>query len=507
MPTKSGAMSTRSGHRAQSALSLANVVASGPGNSTPAILEPSPRTAAISVEERGYGDILNALSKPKNRHFYVPARAEEVLAAEDLEYLKSKGCFNLPGNCKELIKAYFQYVHPTFPVIDAAPFLQSYAVSGLKGINLLLLWSMISVSASYVANSPQKAYKKTYANRAKLLFDLTQENDKIVLVQSALLLSFWFEDGEDVKQSWYWSSIAISVAQTLGLHCEIELAATTSPVTQLNHWRHIWQCCIYRDVWLAFGMGRPLRIRAEDCNASLIASANGSFASGILYDQEVYRPEEETGFAKSWRKLIAISHVLRDIISDKELTTAQDLSLRDRPNATSPATSSVLLTRVNRHLELHQNAAIIAMARRGGMKELSNEVADATTTTLQALLNDGSLEYAAPVIIPLLVPAAVTYLSTAKSAEAEARCLAHEKLKVYVEFLSALEDNYPAASILSHILEVTLDAMTGETIDQKLERAMHSQLEDQIIQPWDLSWTEHAWLPGTVGRPSREDFA
>jgi hypothetical protein len=169
-----------------------------------AIPEPSARIAPIFIEKKGYGAILDAMGETANRHFDVPAMAEQALAAEDLQYLKAKGCFNLPSESRELVRAYFQYVHPTFPVIDASSFLQHYAANGLDGINLLLLWSMFSVSASYVSTLPQKACKKMYADRAKLLFELSHEKDKIVLVQSALLISFWFEDGEDVKQSWYW---------------------------------------------------------------------------------------------------------------------------------------------------------------------------------------------------------------------------------------------------------------------------------------------------------------
>jgi hypothetical protein len=100
--------------------------------------------------------------------------------------------------------------------------------------------------------------------RAKLLFGLSPENDKIVLVQSALL-SFWFANTEDVKQSWYWTSIAFGIGQTLGLHRMVKVAPTQISDRQRALWRTIWHCCMIRDVWQAFGMGRPLRIQASDC--------------------------------------------------------------------------------------------------------------------------------------------------------------------------------------------------------------------------------------------------
>ena len=51
---------------------------------------------------------------------------------------------------------------------------------------------------------------------------MSGENDKLVLVQSALLLSFWFDDAEDIKQSWYWTGIAFGIAQALGLHRQLD---------------------------------------------------------------------------------------------------------------------------------------------------------------------------------------------------------------------------------------------------------------------------------------------
>ncbi|KAF2194019.1 hypothetical protein K469DRAFT_464204, partial [Zopfia rhizophila CBS 207.26] len=251
---------------------------------------------------------------------------------EDLEYLKVKGCFTLPVESKELLKAYFQFVHPTFPVTDGSLFLQDYAVSGHEGINLLLLWSMFSVSVSYIPISPRKASKETYAHRAKLLFDLSQENNKIVLVQSALLLSFWFADTEDVKQSWYWTSIAFGIAQTLGLHREVRSAHAQVTVQQRSLWRNIWQCRMTRDVWLAFGMGRPLRIKASDCDCPMPEDADCQFTDLALHDEKLYSLREAAGFVSMWQSLITTSTVLRDIITNKTLSPSQVKSFEGRIN-------------------------------------------------------------------------------------------------------------------------------------------------------------------------------
>jgi hypothetical protein len=452
-----------------------------------AIPEPSLRIAPIFVGEGGYGTILDASGEATSRHFHVATAAEKALAAEDLEYLKVKGCFTLPVEIGELVKAYFQFVHPTFPVIDGALFLQNYAVSGPQGINLLLLWSMFSVSASYIPSSTRKESKETYVHRAKLLFDLSQESDKIVLVQSALLLSFWFADAEDVKQSWYWTSIAFSIAQTVGLHREVRSGHAQVTAQQRSLWRNIWHCCMIRDVWLAFGMGRPLRINASDCDCLMPEDADCKFTDLVLHGEKLYSASEAAGFVSMWQSLITTSNVLRDIITNKNLSPSQVKSFESRINVQDVNSSSFLLRRADRHLKLHQYATIIALARTGGLKERLGKAADGTTAIIQAFLNDNTTVYAAPVTVPLVVPAMVTYLTIIKSKRPVARKLKNEMLGTYSRFLTAIEDNYPAASILKRVFAAAQNAIASKTSARDEDDAQ-SDLMDQITSSWDLDW-------------------
>lgn len=214
--------------------------------------QPGARTAWIYVGDSGYGAILGDLGQSegrKGRHVTINGTEDAGLSREDLEYLQLKGCFQLPAKSDDLFAAYFDYVHPLFPVLDGPSFLRDYANGGLNGTNLLLLWSMFSVSAGYVEAYSNQEAKASFAMRAKLLFHLSSESDKLVLIRSALLLSFWFDDAEDVKQSWYWSGIAFSVAQTLGLHHES--VSQENPNAGAGSWKIMWHCCLLRDAWLS----------------------------------------------------------------------------------------------------------------------------------------------------------------------------------------------------------------------------------------------------------------
>jgi hypothetical protein len=209
-------------------------------------------------DEQGIGALLHAtrptaLNQYQKQHFMIPRLALKVLQPEDLEYLKVKGCFSLPASeaCNALIEAYFKFIHPLFPIIDAREFLERYEQNGIRQINLLLLWSMFSVSASYISHAilgtscyqAREQFKENIVKRVRLLFELSAENDKIILTQSSLLLSFWFQDAEDVKQSWYWTGIAISIAQTFGLHRNRDINGKKNQAIgnrQRRNWKNLW---------------------------------------------------------------------------------------------------------------------------------------------------------------------------------------------------------------------------------------------------------------------------
>ncbi|MBE3045147.1 fungal specific transcription factor domain-containing protein, partial [Candidatus Bathyarchaeota archaeon] len=343
------------------------------------ITKPSSRATSIYVGESGYGAIFDILrpASPQRRHITVNGTAHAALGSEDLEYLRIKGCFELPAESPELLAAYFRFVHPVFPVLDGPSFSRDLADRGLGGMNLLLLWSMFSVSASYVPAYSGKEVKSTFVRRGKALFDLGGENDKVVLVQSALLLGFWFEDAEDVKQSWYWSGIAFSMAQALGLHRGSTSRAHDLPGTGRDVWGVLWQCCVLRDAWLSYSMGRPLRLDGAACSDTHLQPADCGFRYTRPEGICVYSENEAEGFESMWRASVAAAHAVRQSLSS---TPAQayllSTSLRNSLHSRQDTGTSVLLSLCSRHLLLCQNAALIAVCQVNGDEETAGAAAD-----------------------------------------------------------------------------------------------------------------------------------
>jgi hypothetical protein len=102
----------------------------------------------------------------------------------------------------------------------------------------------------------------------QLLYDFDYEQDRVVLVQGLLLMTYWYETPDDQKDTWHWMGVAISLAHTIGLHRNPE--ATSIPPTKQKLWKRIWWSCFMRDRLIALGMRRPTRIKDEDFDVPML---------------------------------------------------------------------------------------------------------------------------------------------------------------------------------------------------------------------------------------------
>lgn len=72
------------------------------------------------------------------------------LPADDVNYLESQGCFKVPENTllDDLVRAYFRYAHPIFPVVNEAEFWSTHDSGHKAGrIPVLLLSAMLFVAS------------------------------------------------------------------------------------------------------------------------------------------------------------------------------------------------------------------------------------------------------------------------------------------------------------------------------------------------------------------------
>lgn len=173
------------------------------------------------------------------------ARVNELDNVE-IDILHQRGAFLLPPRqlCDELVDAYFTWIAPVVPVINRSKFMRRYRDS--KNPPSLLLLQAILLAGSRVCNNPQlmdangstTPAAMTFYKRAKALYDANYEDDRVTIVQALILMGWYWEGPEgknkergdivtharsdlaaDVtKNVFYWSRVAVIVAQGSGMH-------------------------------------------------------------------------------------------------------------------------------------------------------------------------------------------------------------------------------------------------------------------------------------------------
>ncbi|KEF55048.1 uncharacterized protein A1O9_08701 [Exophiala aquamarina CBS 119918] len=216
------------------------------------------------------------------------------LTPDDIDYLRMKGALDVPSPkfMKAILTAYAHFVHPMMPTIDL-----SCCVGVLAGksasIGILTLQAIAFTAIPFVDLSDirkvgfdtRRACRKAFYNKTRLLYDHDVESEKISIIQAVLLMAYWNEKPGDNRGAWYWTGIAITLAQTLGMHRQAEYKVK-SQETKL--FKRVWWSCYTRDRMLGIAMGRYLRIRDEEFDTPPLTLEDFDFIN--------YPGEEDTIF-------------------------------------------------------------------------------------------------------------------------------------------------------------------------------------------------------------------
>ncbi|KAF5581812.1 n-terminal binuclear Zn cluster-containing protein [Fusarium pseudocircinatum] len=204
-----------------------------------------------------------------------PANIEHLSAAAS-RYLQDEGALTLPDmkGCMSTLQAYFTWFHPCFPILDRAEFSRRLAASQAS---YLLLQCMLFIGAAYCDDatitsmgfSNRAEAKSLLYTRARLLFHADWEKDRLTLIQSLFLLSFWRGGPSDVRDVRYWLGVVIGVAESHGLHRSTRFA--TSDPSDARIRKRIWWSIYVRERQSAASLGLPSRIRDDDCDVEPLA--------------------------------------------------------------------------------------------------------------------------------------------------------------------------------------------------------------------------------------------
>ncbi|KAK5055353.1 hypothetical protein LTR84_013103 [Exophiala bonariae] len=202
-------------------------------------------------------------------HFIKPLPTH--LTSEDMDYLRHKGIFDIPGmqSCTDLLHSYVKFVHPLLPLLDLETFLGPMVEVGHPAkISLLLLYAVMCSGAAHVhldalyklGYSSRKSARRAFFERARLLYDLDCEPDRLSLVQAFLLMTYWYDSSirGRYKDRKFWIRESVTLAQDLGLDLELENCVTQRQRVM----KRIWWCCFMRDQFVALMTWTPPHFRA-----------------------------------------------------------------------------------------------------------------------------------------------------------------------------------------------------------------------------------------------------
>ena len=190
-------------------------------------------------DERNDMDVYHPLSLGSSSS--VPCGLDTL----QLAILAQQGAFLLPDTelCDELVDGFFQHVAPVLPVVDKTSFLSQYRNEKESGHLSLLLLQAVLLAASKMSKSPRlwqiagsnsMSASECFYKRAKALYDAEYESDRVIVLQSLSLIGWYCEDPRGITAApevseanliavgvgttFYWSRIAIAVAQSIGIH-------------------------------------------------------------------------------------------------------------------------------------------------------------------------------------------------------------------------------------------------------------------------------------------------
>ncbi|KAH7409900.1 fungal-specific transcription factor domain-containing protein [Phaeosphaeria sp. MPI-PUGE-AT-0046c] len=219
------------------------------------------------------------------RHAVPNAAKEDAMVPEweaerrraRMKALQHEGTFSFPPTevRLELLKAYFQWFHSHFAVVDEADFWEAHEKNT---VSPLLLQAMLFIGVIHCEDSTltdlgwgnRHRAKWLFYIRAKDIYDATYETNKVTVIQALFLMSFWRAGALLEKDARHWLGTAISLAQTKALH-----RAGDDGKEQLSRLkRRLWWAIYVRERQCGSALGLPNRIRDEDCDVPSLTAAD-----------------------------------------------------------------------------------------------------------------------------------------------------------------------------------------------------------------------------------------
>ncbi|KAM0714047.1 hypothetical protein Q7P37_011011 [Cladosporium fusiforme] len=243
--------------------------------------EHSPLTFALTESQRqgNLHDVSVDLTKSKALSEHAREGHPTHVSALDIRYLQDRGTFTTLDETleKQLISAFMSRFYPLYSLVDKDEVLELHKDQKLPWILLhaICLIGATFCDASIINKSGFESRlhaRKTFYDKAKVLFDFEYEKDRVVLLQTVIMLSFW---GPHMDNPWNpasWVGFGVTIAASLGMHRASSSTYATGKDKSLV--KRIWWSLCVRDAYCSALMGRPARIDMTQCDTEALEPAD-----------------------------------------------------------------------------------------------------------------------------------------------------------------------------------------------------------------------------------------
>lgn len=164
--------------------------------------------------------------------------------------------FRLPPTkvSDQLLHTYFTLVNPGFPVVEQEMFKRKCSQNSNERPSLLLLNAMFVAGAHFLhANPSQKdMLKSTFSRRAKALLDLGYERNQNAIIQSALILAWYYKD--TATDQLFWAGMAKQTVVSIGMDHSMEESLLFPHERRV--WKRLWWLVLQTNVLLTLQYGK-----------------------------------------------------------------------------------------------------------------------------------------------------------------------------------------------------------------------------------------------------------
>ncbi|TKA70776.1 hypothetical protein B0A55_05467 [Friedmanniomyces simplex] len=211
---------------------------------------------------------------PLEQNGDVPAHPPHLLP-EDIRFLEAKHVFEYPERAvfDAMIDVFLNVFLPLYSLVNRQEFLDQYHHERLPWI---LVHACCFIATTFCSETllhkagytSRKEARYAYYSKAKALFDTGYERNKIVVLQSTIMLTFWGGGPNDYWNTWSWIGTGVTIAETLGIHRST--AGTNMSHKDRSLLKRLWWTLVVRDASCATLVGRPFRINMEHGDAEML---------------------------------------------------------------------------------------------------------------------------------------------------------------------------------------------------------------------------------------------